>query len=91
MKWIQTLANYFQPTTTSETAKNLCANCWGHQEWDDRTRQMMEDKQVDVNNGLKRYDFIRKFVVNRIEGIRLRPVKEDSLMCLACESVYVNR
>jgi hypothetical protein len=52
---------------------------------------MMRDQQIDVKNGLGHYDFIRNVVVEKIEGIRLRPIKEETLLCMACEAVYVRK
>lgn len=61
---------------TPYASPSTCANCWGYQEWQQRQRDMVNDRQLDVKNGLIRYDFINKFVVSKVEGIRLRSFRE---------------
>lgn len=69
------LRNLFGPDP-GEIIANLsagyCPNCWGEQEYDDLIREKYRDAQVDVNNRKASYDFVKKFVVTHLDGIRLK-------------------
>ncbi len=94
MDFTQELAHFFEAPpekTKGKAPAGVCPNCWGYQEWDDRIREMREDRQIDVNNGLKHYAFIKEFVVEQVDGIRLRPIEEHSRECPSCKTVYVSR
>ena len=69
MSLLDTLSAFFS-RPAEETAAD--ANCWGRFEYDGEIRQIARDRQVDVNNGVERYAFIKDFVVTHIDGIRLR-------------------
>ncbi len=58
--------------TKNETPEGYCPNCWGSQKYGEVIRELYEDKQIDVNNHQANYSFIRDFVVNKIDGIRLK-------------------
>ena len=60
-----------------------CANAWGHQKFDGEFQRRKNDKQIDVNNKLARYGFIRDFQVNYVDGIRLKG-QEVSDFCKSC-------
>ena len=60
-----------------------CANGWGHQKFNGVFSRIKNDKQIDVNNKLARYGFIRDFQVNYIDGIRLKG-REVSAHCKSC-------
>ena len=72
----------------------VCPNCWGKQEWDNQFLEVIEDRQVDVNNKYEntRKAFIQKFVEDHVDGIRLKK-DGDHLKCPACQTGYktVNR
>ena len=70
-----------------ETPEGYCPNCWGTQEYDQQIREMYRDKQIDVNNHLANYAFIRDFVVRHIDGIRLKK-GAGSLECPTCKIRY---
>jgi len=89
---IDKLIRFFKkPTkeTKGETPEGLCANCWGEQEYDNMIREMYFDKQIDINNYSANHSFIKEFVVNKIDGIRL--VKGNSAFeCPTCKSRIAN-
>ncbi len=62
----------------------VCPNCWGKQEYDNEIRDMVEDPQIEVNAGSRKYAFIQDFVVNHIDGIRLRSAI-SGLECPRCK------
>ena len=75
MKLLNILSDFFaRPAeeTAGEVPEGACPNCWGHYEYDGQIRKVARDRQVDVANGVMRYAFIEDFVVNHIDGIRLR-------------------
>lgn len=70
--------------TKEETPEGFCPNCWGKQEYDNVIRELYEDQQIDVNNHQANYAFIQKFVVDRIDGIRL--IKgNNGISCPTCK------
>ena len=52
--------------------EGVCPACWGHQEYGNQVREIVADHQVDVNAGRENYNFIKKFVVEHVEGIHLK-------------------
>lgn len=70
--------------TKGNTPEGLCPNCWGNQEYDDMIREMYKDKQIEVNNHSANYAFIQDFVVNKINGIRLKK-GNTSFECPTCK------
>lgn len=87
---IQGLANFFKKesnSTTDTTPEGYCPNCWGRQEYGPTVRTLYADKQIDVNNKLAHYGFIQEFVVNKIDGIRLKKGK-NSFECPTCSAQF---
>ena len=87
---IETLIKFFKrpaSETQNDAPVGLCPTCWGHQEYDNVIRELYEDKQIDVNNHAANYAFIQKFVVNKIDGIRLKR-GTNSLECPTCKVKY---
>ena len=85
MDIIKSLTNLLQKRKTfapDDTPDGYCPNCWGIQEWDGKIRKMYEDKQIDVNNHEANYAFIQEFVVNQIDGIRLKGAIHKCPNCL---------
>ncbi|WP_205959920.1 hypothetical protein [Flammeovirga aprica] len=83
---INSLINFFskpKSETEGQVPKGLCPNCWGKQEYDNKFRELREDKQINVNNHKENYSFIKEFMVNNLEGIQLIREK-DSLTCPVC-------
>lgn len=75
MSLVDSLVSFFSdpPADTKERApEGVCGNCWGRYEYDGETRQAMRDRQIDVQNGRAQRAFIQEFVVERVDGIRLK-------------------
>ncbi len=75
MDIIDSLTAFFQKPeeeTKDKTPEGICALCWGYQKYDGKIRTLLKDKQIDVNNHLMRYTMIKDFVVNHIDGIKLK-------------------
>ena len=90
MDIIENLISYFRKpksTNTGNAPEGVCPNCWGKQEYDNVIREMFEDKQIDVNNHQESYAFIQKFVVEKIDGIRLKK-GSSSFECPTCKVKY---
>lgn len=73
--------------TASTAPDGLCPNCWGEQEYDGQIREMYIDKQIDVNNHEANHAFIKKFVVERVDGIHLRK-GDNGMECPTCKRNY---
>lgn len=83
---IDKIIQFFQDNPTSSEGKSpegVCPNCWGKQEYDGTVRELIKDKQIDVNNKSGAHNFIQKFVVERIEGISLKK-GTSGLECVQC-------
>ena len=90
MNIIEKLVTFFSKphsVTEKESPEGYCPNCWGTQEYDNQIREMYKDKQIDVNNHQANYAFIQDFVVNHIDGIRLKK-GTSSLECPTCKVRY---
>ena len=86
MSLLDTLSAFFSrpaEETTAEVPAGACPNCWGHYEYDGEIRKVARDRQIDVNSGRERYAFIQDFVVNHIDGIRLRD-DDKGWVCPKC-------
>lgn len=68
--------------TAGKTPQGLCLVCWGYQEYDKKIRKLYKDKQIDVNNHRDSYLLIQDFVVQHIDGIRLK--EGDTAPCPIC-------
>lgn len=78
MDFIENLINFLKKPkeeTESKTPEGTCPLCWGYQEYDAKMRQLFKDKQIDVNNHRDRYMKVQKFVIENIDGIRLKKGK----------------
>ncbi len=87
---IDALISFFSKSkadTKNQVPEGYCPNCWGSQEYDNVVREMYKDKQIDVNNKQANYAFIQDFVVNKLDGIRLKKGK-NSLDCPTCKVKY---
>lgn len=74
--------------TENLVPEGLCPECWGYQEYDHKIRKIFEDKQIDVGNHERKLTFMRKFVRDHIDGIRLKKGKVES--CPTCGREYDN-
>ena len=72
---------------TSHHPSGTCPNCWGHQGWDGKIRDLFADKQIDINNHKESHAFIQDFVVQHIDGIRLKK-GNDGFACPHCQTTF---
>lgn len=89
---IETLVGFFKQSakdTKNKVPAGLCPNCWGQQEYDNQIRELYEDKQIDVNNQRANHAFIQDFVVNQIEGIKLKK-GNNGYECPTCRIMMPN-
>jgi hypothetical protein len=87
---IEKLINFFKrdrSETSGKSPEGVCPNCWGNQEYDQQIRELYRDKQIDVNNHMAHYSFIKDFVVKHIDGIQLKK-GSNSLECPTCKVKY---
>ncbi|NND77478.1 MAG: hypothetical protein HKN39_04790 [Flavobacteriales bacterium] len=70
-----------------EAPVGVCPNCWGKQEWDNKYIELAKDKQIDVNNKAQDHAFIQEFVVNHLDGIKLKK-ERDYYHCPQCSLKY---
>jgi len=85
MDFFEYLLDYFnkpKEETENLAPEGVCPVCWGHQEYDHKIRKLFKDKQIDVKNHKIKYAFIRQFVKEHIDGIRL--VKSEVDTCPTC-------
>lgn len=83
MAFLDTIVTFFRrpaEETADVVPEGACPNCWGRLEFDGKVRQAMADRQISVSNGEAHYAFIQAFVVEHIDGIRLK----DSALGPAC-------
>lgn len=69
----------------NKVPEGVCPNCWGKQEYGNKVRILLEDKQVDVSNKNARHAFIKDFVVKNIDGIRLKK-HNTNYECPTCKT-----
>lgn len=55
---------------TKEVIDKDCPFCWGYQEYDEKTRLMPHDKQIDVKNHIDKYVKVGKFMVEHVDGFK---------------------
>jgi len=75
MDIIDNIIHYFKEEDHQEkrdSPEGTCPLCWGHQNYDGQIRELIEDKQIDVNNHKDSYMLIEDFVKTNIDGIRLK-------------------
>lgn len=53
-----------------ENNQETCSFCWGYQEYDDKTRSMPKDKQIDVKNHQDKNVKVGKFMVEHVDGFK---------------------
>ena len=87
MDLAKTIAEFFgkpKEETEGKSPEGLCPVCWGHQEYVSKIRTLYADKQVDVNNNVDSYMLIQDFLVENINGIKLRDGEVQE--CPTCSS-----
>lgn len=75
MDFINNLLDYFkkpEEETKNTSPEGTCPVCWGYQEYDTKIREVLKDKQIDVNNHRDSYMKVKKFVVKHVDGIKLK-------------------
>jgi len=93
MKLVDSVLNYFKSKENKEEAnmpkapEGVCVPCWGYQEFDNEFREIIKDKQIEVNAGRENYNFIEEVIVNKIEGIKLKNTIKG-LECPSCKSIH---
>jgi len=90
MDLVKNILAYLKGKESGAEAKapeGVCPNCWGKQEYDGVVRELVEDKQIDVNNHSANHAFIQDFVVNHVNGIQLKK-GNSGLVCSRCHTEY---
>lgn len=88
MELIENIVDYFKkpPAQTKNTSpEGTCPVCWGYQSYDAKIRKLYKDKQIDVNNHKASYTIIKKFVIEHLDGIRLK--KGEVRECPTCSDI----
>jgi len=52
--------------------KGTCPICWGYQQYDGKIRDLLEDRQIDINNHIASYTLLQDFMKHNIDGIKLK-------------------
>lgn len=68
--------------TKDEVPEGLCPVCWGYQQYDQKLRTLFRDKQIDVNNGRDSYMLVQQFMVDHLDGIKLK--EGEIVKCTKC-------
>lgn len=55
---------------TKEVNDQNCPFCWGYQTYDEKTRPMPKDKQIDVKNHRDKHVKVGKFMVEHLDGFK---------------------
>ena len=85
-KMIEQLMSFFSrdaKETKNQVPEGYCPNCWGSQEYDNQIRDLYQDNQIDVNNHSAHHAFIQEFVVERLDGIKLKK-GNNGVECPTC-------
>lgn len=88
VKLIDQLVKFFERSeeeTKADVPEGMCPVCWGYQEYDHKIRKLFIDKQIDVKNHKSSYLVIEEFLINHIDGIKLREGKIEK--CPSCGDV----
>lgn len=87
MDFFEQIVAYFnkpEEDTKNSTPEGVCPVCWGYQEYDQKIRQLLKDDQIDVINHKKKYTKIRKFLMENVDGIRLKTA--ETFNCPNCNA-----
>lgn len=87
MDIIENIVRYFTDKEDGQqinAPEGVCPVCWGHQEYDGKIKEIFKDKQIDVNNNKSSYMLIQNFMVNKIDGIKLKEGEVSE--CPICSS-----
>lgn len=74
MDIIDNIIQYFKSGKKEEmkSPKGTCPLCWGKQEYDGKIRELLRDKQIDINNHQDSYMMIQEFMKHNIDGTFLK-------------------
>ncbi len=61
-----------QEVTKHTAADGICPVCWGFQEYDQKIRVLINDRQIEINNHQTKDMILRAFVTKHINGIHLQ-------------------
>ncbi len=86
MSLLDNIIKYIKGGYQEKAPEGVCAICWGHQEYDNQIREIVKDQQIDVSGGREKYNFIQDFVVNHVDGIKLKNTI-NGLECPKCKTV----
>jgi len=90
MDLIESIIHYFRhggKDNKEVSPKGTCPICWGYQQYDDKIRDLLKDRQVDINNHKDSYMIIQDFMKHNIEGIQLKEaIISDCPNCLNKEN-----
>ncbi|MFT5618898.1 MAG: hypothetical protein ACI85I_002133 [Arenicella sp.] len=68
-----------------QAPEGVCPNCWGEQQYDNLIRDKVKDSQVGVNTHKSKHAFIQDFVVNHVNGIKLKNTLKG-VECAKCKA-----
>lgn len=87
MDIIDNIINYLKDEDNQKIApspEGTCSNCWGYQQYDGKIRDLLKDRQIDINNHKDSYMIIEQFLKQNIDGLNLK--EGDVKACPYCES-----
>lgn len=87
MNFIKELLGIGNNGQSEELLKEHCPNCWGDQKYDNLIREKYKDTQISVNNKNSNYAFIQDFIVNQMDGIKLKS-SVNGTSCPTCKIEY---
>lgn len=80
-------SEYEAQTTKSLIESNTCPNCWGHQEFDNKFKELAADKTKANLTMTEKKTFVEQFVETHLDGIRLAS-DGDKMRCPTCQTGY---
>jgi hypothetical protein len=83
--FVQSMLRVLWPTRADAPSvpEGVCPNCWGHSEYAGAVRQRLKTHPIDPDNAQAKETFIRAFVREHIDGIRLQTV-DGKPLCPQC-------
>lgn len=87
MDIFENIVSYFKGNRDkirNTSPEGTCPVCWGHQQYDSKIREILKDKQIDINNHKDSYMLIQNFMKQHIDGITLKQHKVSE--CPTCST-----
>jgi len=75
-----------QEETKNTAPEGLCSVCWGFQEYDQKIRVLVNDRQIEISNHQTNDMILRAFVKEHISGIHLQEGEVHT--CPSCSADY---